>query len=292
MNNQTAYLIKERAPEFPCWIWLDKGDDVLGEWLWFAHEVDYHRAVKCWRLTHWCGQSQMPTTYPDQPTAPMLAPDAPKVRLKTKEEFIRVIAPDAPKETPALDAFQQPDATIPHTISVSTEGAGPSTAPQAGTPTPDPYAYEYATTPKEKELYSAIASGFSTKGMLYDDEMKEAIFGMVRPALTMWERELADLTAERDVLKNELVELGSEQGRVHDVLLTVDEVPHYDDKGVRGIDEQVKDLAGLYRQLQKNCLQAFDLMKNAEAETTQLRSSLATAKQKVGELQRALEGRK
>lgn len=60
--------------------------------------------------------------------------------------------------------------------------------------------------------------------------------------------------------KAEMQELASEQGRVHDLLLTVDEVLHYDEAGVRGIDDQVKDLIGLYRQLQKNCLQAFDLL--------------------------------
>lgn len=68
----------------------------------------------------------------------------------------------------------------------------------------------------------------------------------------------------------ERAELASEQGRVHSTLLTVEEVAHFDENGVRGIDEQVKDLAGLYRQLQKNCLQAFDLKVEVERDLARL----------------------
>ena len=86
------------------------------------------------------------------------------------------------------------------------------------------------------------------------------------------------MDAHARALERELHKLETEQGRVHDVLLTIDEIPHYDDNGVRGIDEQVKDLAGLYRQLQKNCLQAFDLKIEAENELRALRTAIAEAR--------------
>jgi hypothetical protein len=97
------------------------------------------------------------------------------------------------------------------------------------------------------------------------------------------EKRIAAQSARLAEVERDVRELSSEQGRVHDVLLTVDEIPHVDASGVRGIDEQVKDLAGLYRQLQKNCLQAFDLKVESDARAL-------AAEQKVKEATEQLAG--
>lgn len=55
------YIIAERQPAFPCWLWGRHRDD--GDWSWFRVKA-YQSFIQ--KSSHW---------HPDQPTAPTTTPE-------------------------------------------------------------------------------------------------------------------------------------------------------------------------------------------------------------------------
>ena len=78
------------------------------------------------------------------------------------------------------------------------------------TPRTDPYTSGFTTTPREAALFKSVACGCASVGMLYDEGLKEAVYGSVRIDLIMWERELSSAQAALAEAKAEVTRLGIE----------------------------------------------------------------------------------
>jgi len=170
MNNQTAYLIKEREPEFPCWLY-HAGNDMFPRGWNHSSEFIQKYAVSPY-TTHWL---------PDSPDKPTLAPDAPKEE-PTPGHFTKsvqaMVDAACDEELKAIDA-----------------------APQEGAPTPDT---SVEGTIENFLGMAKVADAFNdTDGSAKEYRARAEAITQLRASLLAAEQKVGELEKERDALKVE-----------------------------------------------------------------------------------------
>lgn len=167
-TSQTIYAIKDRVPEFPCWVWHPKDTMSAAFWHLCKDEHSYSATYAYYTATHWS---------PDAPEAPKGVPESVRQPLNSgTQKDGGIIATHIPCRT-------------------GSPTASPSASPVAGLPTPE--------TSTDVDKFLLLWSG-STKALInfarnLQDQRDMAITAERRTQLQMVEDSKALAAARAEV---------------------------------------------------------------------------------------------